>query len=138
LHDLNVSTYAITKLIDSNYMILINMLLNCTCIHDCKTSCFSWQGWIQNLVGVRGGAKLTHWQQMRHLSLQTRMYGSMLLHKIFLLQLLKPPLCAPSSIVTIRWRLWRGASAPLAPTPKSVLAWGQQPCYLISINSEIN
>jgi len=32
----------------------------------------------------KGGAKLTQWRRMRHLSLWTRMYGLMLLHKFFL------------------------------------------------------
>ena len=39
------------------------------------------QGRIQDLV--RGGAKLTQWRRMRHLSSRTRMNGSTLLHKFF-------------------------------------------------------
>ena len=93
-----------------------------------------------------GGAKLTQWWRMRCLSLRTYMYGSTLLHKIFLkppifpsqdqknrsqltatriinhhltfLQLLQP-LCAPSSTVTVRQRLSKLTEEYDLPVPLS-------------------
>ena len=96
----------------------------------------------------KGGAKLTQWRRMRHLSSWTHMYGSTLLHKFFLTPPIFPSeeqkkkvltrimdhhltflqqlelLCAPSSTVTVRKKLSKFTEEHDLPLPSKNLERG--------------